>query len=437
LACAVARFARAASRCALSPFAAYARIEASLAGDRPPAIADVAALVPAVTGGAEAQAWDAWLRATGPILHGRDALTAGDIRALRRAMPIAPPPRPAARSTREAMSTDAARAAWAALPPWQQQLWREYTARHGDRADVTVAGASLLSADCRLGMALTMAPDYMAGGAGEALRELVSDPSFLSVAALGISVYFALAFAPEPLFTKAPVVLTTLGLMASAAVTAREIVATAGAWLALQEATDNARTLAEIEVAAANFGRSIGATGGRILVALASIVAGHALRATFAGSGSSVAAGGSSLVSAPAAAGHGSMSAVAVMFKARPVVGVSAVVVPTSMAMAAHAGRDVTAGGSAAGRGAGSGSDAAERLIHFGGGVRADAAIFHSKIKPAILKAAGKYQGKVGKNPDIKVVGGNIHLQGTGPFKGKTFKTGLKASDFFGINQEV
>jgi hypothetical protein len=186
----------------------------------------------------------------------------------------------------------------------------------------------------------------MAGGAGEALRELVSDPSFLSVAVLGISVYFALAFAPEPIFTKAPVVLTTLGLMASAAATAREIVETAGAWMALREATENARTLTEIEAAAANFGRSIGATGGRILVALASIVAGHALKATFAGSGTSVAAGGSSLM--PAAAGHGSMSAVAVMFKARSGVGVSAVVVPTSMAMAAHAGNAIATGGSVA-----------------------------------------------------------------------------------------
>jgi hypothetical protein len=74
---------------------------------------------------------------------------------------------------------------------------------------------------------------------------------------------------------------------------------------------------------------------------------------------------------------------------------------------------------------------AAERLIHLGGGVKVGAATFHSKVKPAILKAAGDFQGKVGKNPDVKVVGDKIHLQGVGPFKGKTLKTDLKASDFF------
>lgn len=77
---------------------------------------------------------------------------------------------------------------------------------------------------------------------------------------------------------------------------------------------------------------------------------------------------------------------------------------------------------------------AAERLLNLGDGVRVGAATFHSGIKPAILKAAGKFAEKVGKNPDIKVVGGKIHLQGVGPFKGKTFKTDLRASDFFDLN---
>ena len=74
---------------------------------------------------------------------------------------------------------------------------------------------------------------------------------------------------------------------------------------------------------------------------------------------------------------------------------------------------------------------AGERLIHFGDKVTAGASTFHSRIKPAILKAAGKFQGKVGNNPDIKIVGGRIQLTGTGPFKGKTFKTDLSATDFF------
>ena len=77
---------------------------------------------------------------------------------------------------------------------------------------------------------------------------------------------------------------------------------------------------------------------------------------------------------------------------------------------------------------------AAERVLNLGGGVRVGAATFHSRIKPAILKAAGKFSGRVGRNPDIKVVGGKIHLQGVGPFKGRTVQTDLRASDFFGID---
>jgi len=90
-------------------------------------------------------------------------------------------------------------------------------------------------------------------------------------------------------------------------------------------------------------------------------------------------------------------------------------------------GGDVTAQGIRA-----STAGASEKIIHFGSGVRAGAATFHSRIKPEILKAAGRFEGRVGHNPDIKVVGGRIQLQGTGPFKGNTMKTDLNASDFFG-----
>lgn len=39
-------------------------------------------------------------------------------------------------------------------------------------------------------------------------------------------------------------------------------------------------------------------------------------------------------------------------------------------------------------------------------------------------------KGIVGKNPDIKIIDGEIILQGTGDFKGKTFKTGLSIDNF-------
>ncbi|MDZ8070038.1 MAG: putative Ig domain-containing protein [Nostoc sp. DedQUE08] len=74
----------------------------------------------------------------------------------------------------------------------------------------------------------------------------------------------------------------------------------------------------------------------------------------------------------------------------------------------------------------------ARKDIYFGDGVKADSDVFHKDIKPNILSKAGKFQGKVGKNPDIKVVNGKIVLTGTGQFKGKSFKTDILASDFFG-----
>lgn len=59
--------------------------------------------------------------------------------------------------------------------------------------------------------------------------------------------------------------------------------------------------------------------------------------------------------------------------------------------------------------------------------------VFH-KLKPDILDVAGRgnFSKVVGKNPDIFVENGKIHLRGVGGgFKGKTYSTGLNASDFF------
>jgi len=57
---------------------------------------------------------------------------------------------------------------------------------------------------------------------------------------------------------------------------------------------------------------------------------------------------------------------------------------------------------------------------------------FHRFIKPDILKAAGNgFEKIVGRNPDIFIDKGQIILRGTGPFKGKSFPTGLDPTDFF------
>ena len=60
----------------------------------------------------------------------------------------------------------------------------------------------------------------------------------------------------------------------------------------------------------------------------------------------------------------------------------------------------------------------------------------HSIIKQKILTAASKekdFSKIVGTNPDIAVVSGKIVLKGAakGPFAGKSFNTGLNASNFF------
>lgn len=67
------------------------------------------------------------------------------------------------------------------------------------------------------------------------------------------------------------------------------------------------------------------------------------------------------------------------------------------------------------------------------GRYKVDRKQFHDKTKKGILKKAGKnnFEKKVGDNPDIGVVNGEIILIGQGKFTGKTYHTGLKACDFF------
>ncbi len=56
---------------------------------------------------------------------------------------------------------------------------------------------------------------------------------------------------------------------------------------------------------------------------------------------------------------------------------------------------------------------------------------FHRQIKPEILRQSGVDPSKIGRNPDVKVIGDKIFLHGTGRFKGRRIETDLKASDFF------
>jgi hypothetical protein len=60
--------------------------------------------------------------------------------------------------------------------------------------------------------------------------------------------------------------------------------------------------------------------------------------------------------------------------------------------------------------------------------------VYHREIKPDFLDDVGakNYAKKVGTNPDLVVNKGEIELHGQGKFSGKIFKTGIKASEYFG-----
>jgi hypothetical protein len=65
---------------------------------------------------------------------------------------------------------------------------------------------------------------------------------------------------------------------------------------------------------------------------------------------------------------------------------------------------------------------------------------FHPKgrdgIKKEILTDAGDFEGRVGKNPDVKVNNGVIELHGVGDKKGKKFVTDLKPEDYEGLHKD-
>jgi hypothetical protein len=72
-------------------------------------------------------------------------------------------------------------------------------------------------------------------------------------------------------------------------------------------------------------------------------------------------------------------------------------------------------------------------IIYFGEGYKEDSAQYHSRIKPKILKSAGKanYVKIVGDNPDIQVNSDKIILIGVASkFRGKSYETDLDASSF-------
>jgi hypothetical protein len=76
----------------------------------------------------------------------------------------------------------------------------------------------------------------------------------------------------------------------------------------------------------------------------------------------------------------------------------------------------------------------ASKPIRLGEGHNFPEEVYHREIKPDFLDDVGakNYAKKVGTNPDLVVNKGEIELHGQGKFSGKTFKTGIKASEYFG-----
>jgi hypothetical protein len=116
-------------------------------------------------------------------------------------------------------------------------------------------------------MALRLSPQYMPTGVREGFEELVKDPAFLAGMATAIVLYGLAWVAPEPLFSKgfaATVTVVLLTVFSFAELTQFGVVA-----YGLYRDTQGAKSLAEVDAAAARFGRYLGGAGVRILAFIA------------------------------------------------------------------------------------------------------------------------------------------------------------------------
>jgi len=153
----------------------------------------------------------------------------------------------------------------------EQQLREAYIARYGP----PVLALPEHLASSRLFLALRLSAQSMDDGVREAAIALFNDPLFLSGIVLSATVYLAAWAAPEPIFSKAFAASLTVALALCFGVV--EIRQVAMAFLQFHGEVELARTLAELEAAAARFGRALGGTGLRVLVMVASYGIGKAL----------------------------------------------------------------------------------------------------------------------------------------------------------------
>lgn len=154
---------------------------------------------------------------------------------------------------------------------WELQLRQEYLARFGPSR--LPLPASLEHSP--LFLALQLSPRYMAAGFREAAEEMFRSPAFLASITLAVLVYLAAWALPEPVFSKAFAASVTVGL--ALAVGVQELLQLGRACLGLYREAEAAGTLEELEAAAERFGRSLGGTGLRGLVMVASFGVAKAL----------------------------------------------------------------------------------------------------------------------------------------------------------------
>jgi uncharacterized protein DUF4157 len=171
--------------------------------------------------------------------------------------------------------------AWNDLSPQDKALWNAYLEGYGSTTRTSADRRTDLhpTTDDKMFMALNISTEYMPEGAAAQLKVLVNDPIFWSSLMAGLTAYLLLWVAPEPFFTKAAAILTTLAILSVSGFAASQIIAVARAYLRLRDTCEAATTLDEIRGAAREFGHAIGAAGANVLVTLALLLGGKSLPA--------------------------------------------------------------------------------------------------------------------------------------------------------------
>jgi len=148
--------------------------------------------------------------------------------------------------------------------PWERKLRAEFLKHYG--ASRLPLPHSLQHSP--LFMALRMSPRYMGPGIRDAAQQMFRSPIFLASVALSVLVYFSAWVLPEPFFSKA--FAATLTARLAFVVGLIELRNVALACLQLYRDAQAARTQKELEAVAERFGRALGGTALRVLIAVAS-----------------------------------------------------------------------------------------------------------------------------------------------------------------------